>query len=103
MSNLPITPDQVIEAKSQGLPPFVIRVFDELIIRKWNGTQSKVLAKEAVAMMRELSDEDPYTRRWLDIEDTYRSVGWNVEYDRPGFNEDYDAFYVFTKGSKKHG
>lgn len=49
-------------------------------------------------------EEDPrpsrqfiFDKHWLDIEDTYRKAGWNVEYDKPGYCENYDAYFVFSK------
>ncbi len=26
--------------------------------------------------------------------------GWIVEYDKPGYDESYDAYFVFKKGKK---
>jgi hypothetical protein len=39
---------------------------------------------------------DAFKNHWLDIEDTYREQGWTVEYDSPGYNESYDAYFVFS-------
>lgn len=40
---------------------------------------------------------DVFERGYLDIEETYRKAGWSVVYDKPGYNETYDAFYTFTR------
>ena len=31
------------------------------------------------------------------IEPLYREKGWNVEYDKPGYNEFYKARFIFKK------
>ena len=34
---------------------------------------------------------------WLDVEGIYRKAGWDVEYDSPGYCEDYPATFKFRK------
>jgi hypothetical protein len=34
--------------------------------------------------------------KWLNFETAYRSKGWKVDYDKPAYNESYDAFFQFT-------
>lgn len=38
-----------------------------------------------------------YHNHFLDVEDAYRAVGWDVTYDKPGRGESYEAFYTFKK------
>lgn len=40
---------------------------------------------------------EAFDRHWLDFETAYRSQGWLVEYDKPGYNESYDAHWIFRK------
>jgi len=37
---------------------------------------------------------------WLDVGKIYENAGWKVEYDRPGFNESYEATFSFTAKRK---
>ncbi len=37
-----------------------------------------------------------FDNHWLDFEPLYRKAGWNVVYDKPGFNEDYIGFWRFS-------
>ena len=43
-----------------------------------------------------LKRADVFSNHWLDVEDIYREQGWNVEYDKPTYNETYDAYFVFS-------
>ena len=36
-----------------------------------------------------------YEKHYLDVEDAYRKRGWIVDYDKPAYNETYDAFFEF--------
>ena len=40
---------------------------------------------------------DIFANSWLDVEDIYRNAGWDVEYDKPGYCENYEAHFVFRK------
>jgi hypothetical protein len=38
-----------------------------------------------------------YAKGWLNFEAIYEEAGWKVVYDKPGYNETYDANFTFTK------
>jgi len=38
-----------------------------------------------------------YNTNQFDFEYVFKEVGWIVDYDKPGFNETYDAFFIFKK------
>lgn len=42
-----------------------------------------------------LSRQEIFDNRLLDVEDVFRSQGWKVEYDKPGYNESYPATFTF--------
>ena len=108
----PIRPDEVVAAKREILPSFVFSVVNELIAKKWNGSYSNVKQQEnSNVKQQEIIDElkkftwreEPVTvsvifaNNFLDFEKIYEEAGWRVEYDKPAYNEDYDAFFVFKK------
>lgn len=96
----PISPDEIkIE-----LPDFVIEAVNEMIKRKYRGGSFSFKAKELIALRNELNlgpkDKDWYQEKWMDFEEVFRESGWNVRYDRPGYNENYDDYYEFTPKKK---
>lgn len=101
MGVLPISPNEVVEAKKNRLPDFVIEAFNQLIAKNWTGRSSRVLVRDAVSEICRLNpsdgDFDPYKEGWLDVEPIYRGMGWTVEFDKPGYNESYEAYYLFSK------
>lgn len=94
----PLKPDEVVKAKSKTIPSVVIEAFNSLIARNWNGYQSTVLQKDVVAALSsQLTPAIIYQNHYLDVEDLFRQAGWHVEYDKPGYNESYDAYFVFRR------
>lgn len=41
-----------------------------------------------------------FERHWLDVEDAYREAGWGVTYEKPSYNEDGMASFVFVSRQK---
>lgn len=96
----PITPDEVMDLKKDSLPQEVFDAFNHLIAKTWDGHSAVVKQKEAAALIAsktESTTDQVYKNHWLDVEEVYRTSGWIVLYDKPGFNESYDAYFVFKK------
>ena len=94
----PIKPNEVIENKKHSIPDIVFLVFNELITENFNGNYAYVNQKEAVKRIisySELQKQEIFDKHYLDIEDIYREFGWKVKYDKPGYNESYDAYFMF--------
>lgn len=106
----PITPAEVVKRKVELMPAGVIEAFNDLIAERWDGHSASVKQNDAVVAvmaklkqsMPDLKREDLFEKHWLDVEDLFRKAGWSVAYDKPGYNEDYDAYWVF-KPKKKGG
>jgi hypothetical protein len=85
------------------IPDVVIKTINELIVKNWNGDSAFVgqrsIEKELSAAG--LKRSDIFDNKWLNIEDIYRGAGWEVFYDKPGYNESYEPRFGFREGSKK--
>ena len=88
-----IKPSEVVELKKNIIPQEVFDAFNELIAKNWDGHSATVLQDDVAALIisKFASPVNPYAEHWLDIEDIYRNEGWIVEYDKPGWNEDYSG------------
>ena len=96
----PITPEQVVSKKAELIPGGVIEAFNELITKNFNGSSSTVKQSDAVALIMQKMDcarDKVFSEHWLDVEILFRDAGWRVEYDKPGFNESYDATFKFSR------
>lgn len=100
----PIKPEEV-PLPTYPIPPFVYDVFNTLIEEKMGDNMSaKILLKDVKSAIRghkEYKDEDIFKRKWCDVEDMYREVGWEVIYDGPAYCETYDGYYVFSAPKNK--
>lgn len=96
-----ISPSEAAGRKAEIIPPEVIKVWDDLIAKAWDGTSSRITQDEAVmALVNKVSPLKPrqhvFDSGWLDIEPIYRAAGWSVKYDKPAYCENYDAYFVFS-------
>jgi len=113
----PITPKEV---KEKEIPEKVIEAFNSLIKKGWDGSESRVMQNDIVSLITEyyLRDEMALTAsgtkhyrsalrekmfadHYLDVEGLYKKAGWVVIYDKPGYNENYEASWTFKKSSRR--
>lgn len=96
----PIKPSQI--DKTQVIPEIIFDCFNELINKNFNNGVARVAQKEVLTWLKASGCcvDEAFREKWLDVEDAYRKAGWKVEYDKPGYNESGDAYYIFR--SKKN-
>ena len=96
----PITPDQV---QLPDIPDEVVEIWNSLVKEAWNGCRAYISQPDAVAAISNklgITKQQTFDRHLLDIEPLYEKAGWKVVYDKPGYCEDYEASFTFTKKSK---
>lgn len=93
----PLKPSEVVSSKK--FPEFVIGAFNAEIAKNFLNGRATVKQCDVVARISALgySSREIYDNKWLDIEDTYRAEGWAVSYDKPGYNETYEAYFIFAQ------
>ena len=107
----PISPDQVGRTKRASFPPEVFEAFNNLVARHFIGHSATFKQSDVVnAIVEAMQTETPYgnngaeieelifKRGWLNVEETYRELGWTVKYDKPGYDESYEPTFTFSKG-----
>lgn len=94
----PITHDEAEQASYQTIPPFVVSAFNAEIAASYSGGEARVVQKKVVARIEAtMPDATAFDIRWLNVEELYRANGWSVTYDKPGYNETYDASFMFKR------
>lgn len=100
----PVSPGEAAELQTQQIPNEVFEVFNQLIAQNLFNGRSRVLQKEVVAQLEAEGHERAsiFDKHWLDVEDSYRAVGWKVKYDKPVYyaGENFDAYFEFTASKK---
>lgn len=95
----PISPDDARDQKT--FPQGVIQAFNTLITENLIGGKALVTQHEVVQKIMlnmGINDREIVFRKgWLNIEDAYRRVGWEVKYDKPGIGEDFPAVFTFDE------
>lgn len=99
MNNLAITPEDAEKAKGRSIPPEAFEAFNELIVADLDahGTATVRQCDVEKAIRAKLGTIE---MRWLDVESCYRAAGWKVEYDKPGYNETYEATFKFSRKTR---
>lgn len=98
-SGKPIKPSDVVAAKARQIHPLVIDTFNALIVANWSHGRSVISQAAVMAELvnkHNINRQEVLSNNGLDIEDVYRAAGWRVEYDKPGYNESYEATFTFT-------
>lgn len=98
--------------KKQDLPCYrqiderVIEAFNNLIQQNWDGKRAVVYQKDVKIEIKHtfnIVNDDTHAivisrlfqNKQFDVEPLYRQCGFKVTYDKPGYCEDYDAFFTF--------
>jgi hypothetical protein len=93
----PITPREA-KKLAGGIPDEVLEVVNDFIAKN-GGRPITIIEKELVRAIvtrhPSITSAMLYERHWLDFEAIYRGAGWKVEYDKPGYNETYEASWSF--------
>ena len=97
----PIKPDEIVELKKVVIPTEVIETVNILLAQKFCNGYATILQEDivdALIVRTGWTSDFIFDNNYLDFEDIYREAGWKVVYDKPGFNEDYDKKFHFSKG-----
>jgi hypothetical protein len=99
-----ITPSEARSTKV--IPEFVLETVNELIVKKLEKSNSasftqqelvnSLYSKKGIPLADDSFRQRIFLDHWLDFESIYEEAGWRVVYDRPGYNENYEASFKFT-------
>lgn len=98
----PIRPEEIIDQLEKIIPQVVIEAVNNLLKKKYRGLEKsfnvkeKEIIEEIMRLDSDMIREDLYKNHWLDFEEIYRNNGWKVEYDKPHYTDNYDAYFTFT-------
>ncbi|MDB5193988.1 MAG: hypothetical protein JWN50_2 [Parcubacteria group bacterium] len=92
-----VKPAEVVNLKKSTIPAEVLEAFNSLIAENLQNGEARVVQNEVVKILVEkgLNREEIFKKGWLNVEEIYMNAGWRVGYDKPGYNESYEAFFIF--------
>jgi len=93
----PIKPEEAFSGAN--IPEEVFEAFNELIQQNM-GTVCQDEVVSLIMKKMTISRDLVFKNGWLHVEEAYRRVGWEVEYDKPGYNETYPATFHFRVKKK---
>ena len=89
----PISPKQA--QSGAAIPEVVFDVLNALLSKGATVITQKEVVRLLVA--KGVSRHKIFEEHYLDFEGAYRKKGWEVYYDKPGYNETYDAYWRFSR------
>lgn len=98
----PITPNEVLNVRQESIPDAVIEAFNELITENWSSQFRGAVVLQDDAVKRivkklKIKREAVFDNGYLDVEPIFENAGWVVEFDKPGYNESYEANFTFSR------
>jgi hypothetical protein len=97
---LPITPQEILDDLPNIIPSFVFEAVNNLLKKKFRGDSVDIIQDDIMDEIDRLqntySRQEIFDNKWMDFEKVYRDNGWKVEYDKPGYNENYRAYFRFS-------
>lgn len=105
----PLSPNEVKSLRLESLDADMITAVNNLLKKKLDSAGcAKLLQKDIVDeyfKVKGVEKTDARKKKMhedhqLDFEDVFRKAGWSVSYDKPGYNESYEASFEF-KNKKK--
>lgn len=92
----PISPKQAKNQKIVLIPDEVIESFNEMIVENLQGQYSCFRQEDVEKRIREkFKNKQFHMYNWPDIRNLYIDIGWEVEYDAPGYDENFPATFSF--------
>lgn len=101
----PLSPSEILVEQKNSIPDFVIESVNALLKQHVSMGHATIRQDDIIA---EIIKHYPSTSRqmifnngWLNFESLYEDAGWEVSYDRPGYNETYAATFDFKDKRKE--
>ncbi len=97
----PITPEEAKINFQESLPDFVIGAVNACILKECFGKESFTIKQETIVNeILKLAPEGTsrssvFDNHWLDFEELFSKFGWDVKYERPGWDETFDENFKF--------
>jgi hypothetical protein len=96
----PIHASEIDTIRESLIPALVFEVFNKLIAKNFSGSRAIVRQDDVMELLTAggLNRQEIYDNHWLDVEDSYRKVGWKVTYDKPDYTESaFEPYFTFQK------
>lgn len=95
-----ISPTDIVAQKAKDFPDFVLQEWNKIIAKNFTSGSALVFQKDVIEVLlphtQHGNRQEIFDQHWLDVEEIYRAQGWDVVYDKPAYNESYEASFKFT-------
>lgn len=98
----PIRPQDVGAAKTTYIPAAVFDAFNAEIAARFANGSAKVYQEAVVERLVAggIDRREIFDAGWLNVEAAYEAAGWEVYYNKPGFNEAEQSYFEFYSSKR---
>lgn len=94
----PFTPEDARKANAERIPDRVVQAVNDLLAKQGGKNNITIYQEDVVNyLLGFYKREEIFEQNLLDFEDVYREQGWNVEYVKPAYFENFKAYWRFTE------
>jgi len=101
----PLTAGEITGNLEKIIPESVIKAVNNFLRDRFRGNSVTIkqdeLITEILKIDGSLDRTSIFEKKYLDFEPIFQKSGWNVKYDKPGYNESYAAYFEFSPKKKK--
>ena len=97
---MPVRPITPKEASAGGnIPDVVLETVNDYLKARGSMDRIVLTQNELLTLLegKGVNRREAFEKGWLNFEEVYRAAGWDVEYDKPGYNESSSAFFTFSR------
>jgi hypothetical protein len=100
------SPQELDTAIKSAIPAYVLESFLAVIQRNFNGHAAhfpesevvrEVMSRATAEGLQGVTSAMFYQLSWFRVTDHFKAAGWDTERDVPGYNEDYETRWSFTR------
>ena len=108
MQVTPLTPQEAVEQKLSDVPTKVLQCWNKIIKANLNKTNSSVTSRFTLnALAKMISSEmacsfgSAKNKGWFELEPLFIQSGWNVQFHRASYADDFDSYFYFEANLNK--
>ena len=78
------------------IPDTVLNAVNALLSENYDASEITLTQKDIIARVKKLRHPaDDFDYKWLNFEPVYEQAGWVVKYEKPAYDENFDAYFTF--------
>ena len=108
MQVTPLTPHEAVQQKLEDVPEKVLNCWNKIIKSNLDKTNSSVTSRFTLDELAKMISSEmacsfdvAQSKGWFDLEPLFIKSGWNVQFHRASYADDFDSYFYFEANLNK--